>query len=418
MSALALRNVGKSYRRYARPRDRVVEKLMPWAGRRHENIWVLRNIDVSVQSGESIAIIGPNGAGKSTLLKLVTGTTQPTEGSVETRGRIAAILELGIGFHPEFTGRQNVLIAGQLMGFSPEEVTGAIPDMEAFAEIGAYFDQPMRVYSSGMQVRLAFSVATAIRPDVLIVDEALSVGDAYFQHKCAARIRTFKQQGTTLLFVSHDPTAVKSLCDRALLLDRGVLAKDGAPDQVLDYYNAIIAKREADYSIREVEQLIGDRRATRSGDGRAMIESVDVLDAKRLSTRAIRSNSPATIRVTFKMRDPLKSMTVGFLIRDRLGNDIFGTNTHHLATAVPPLPAGRSFKCDFEIDNLALGCGHYSLSVALHEGDNHLVESHEWWDQAVVFQVLRADEPYRIGVANLPVRCVGIVPSDAPMAHY
>src|SRR6266550_1435559 len=247
MSALALRNVGKSYRRYARPRDRVVEKLMPWAGRRHENIWVLRNIDVSVQSGESIAIIGPNGAGKSTLLKLVTGTTQPTEGSVETRGRIAAILELGIGFHPEFTGRQNVLIAGQLMGFSPEEVTGAIPDMEAFAEIGAYFDQPMRVYSSGMQVRLAFSVATAIRPDVLIVDEALSVGDAYFQHKCAARIRTFKQQGTTLLFVSHDPTAVKSLCDRALLLDRGVLAKDGAPDQVLDYYNAIIAKREADY---------------------------------------------------------------------------------------------------------------------------------------------------------------------------
>ena len=418
MPAVALRNVGKSYRRYARPRDRLVEKLMPWAGRRHENVWVLRNIDVSVQSGESIAIIGPNGAGKSTLLKLVTGTTQPTEGSVEIRGRVAAILELGIGFHPEFTGRQNVLIAGQLMGFSPDEVTEAIPDMEAFAEIGAYFDQPMRVYSSGMQVRLAFSVATAIRPDVLIVDEALSVGDAYFQHKCAARIRTFKQHGTTLLFVSHDPTAVKSLCDRALLLDRGVLAKDGAPDQVLDYYNAIIAKREADYSIREVEQLVGDRRSTRSGNGRAMIESVDVLDATGRSTRAVRSNSPATVRVTFKMRDALKSMTVGFLIRDRLGNDIFGTNTHHLATAVPPLPAGRSFMCDFEIDSLALGYGHYSVSVALHEGDNHLVESHEWWDQAVVFQVLRADEPYRIGAANLPVRCIGIVPLDASVAHY
>jgi len=418
MLALALHNVGKAYRRYARPRDRLVEKLLPWADRRHEIVWVLRNIDISIESGESVAIIGQNGAGKSTLLKLVTGTAHPTEGRVEINGRIAAILELGIGFHPEFTGRQNVLIAGQLMGLSPEEVAGAIEEIERFAEIGAYFDQPIRVYSSGMQVRLAFSVATAIRPDILIVDEALSVGDAYFQHKCAARIKAFKQRGTTLLLVSHDPTAVKSLCDRALLLDRGMLAKDGAPDQVLDYYNAVIAKREADYEIREVEHLAGHRQSTRSGDGRATIESVDVLDAEGRSTRALRSNSAIRIQVTFEVRDALDSMTVGFLIRDRLGNDIFGTNTHHLATFVPPLPAGGRFQCVFEIDRLALGFGHYSISVALHDGDNHLVESHEWWDQAVVFQVLRGDEPLRIGVANLPVRSAGIVASDAQVERH
>ena len=168
---LSIRNLGKAYRRYAHQRDRVLEKLMPWQGPRHERTWVLRNVDLEVGQGECVGIIGQNGAGKSTLLKLVTGTTTPTEGEVQMSGRVAAILELGMGFHPEFSGRQNVLIAGQLLGLTDSEIAAAVPDIERFAEIGAYFDQPIRVYSSGMQVRLAFAVATAVRPDLLIVDE-------------------------------------------------------------------------------------------------------------------------------------------------------------------------------------------------------------------------------------------------------
>ncbi len=412
MPAVALSNVGKAYRRYAHPRDRLIEMFRPRRPR-HEKIWVLRNVDATIDSGESVAIVGQNGAGKSTLLKLITGVTTPTEGAIARVGRIAAILELGIGFHPEFTGRQNILIAGQLMGIGMEEMAQAMPSIAAFAEIGDYFDQPLRTYSSGMQLRLAFSVATAIRPDVLILDEALSVGDAYFQHKCAARIRTFRSQGTTLVFVSHDPVAVRTLCDRALLLHRGVLAKDGAPDQVLEYYNATIAKREAEYQIRSVESTLPGRPGTRSGDRKATVESVDLLNGSGASVRALQSNARARIRVTLAAHAPLESLTVGFLIRDRVGNDAFGTNTYHLNAAMASLAAGKRYRCEFAFDMLALGEGHYSIAIALHESDSHLIRNHDWWDRALVFQVLRANEPYRIGIANLPVASTGIRPLDS-----
>lgn len=407
MTALCLSNVGKAYRRYAHPRDRLAEWLLPGANR-HQEIWVLRNVDVQIDRGESVAIVGQNGAGKSTLLKLITGVAKPTEGAIARDGRISAILELGIGFHPEFTGRQNILIAGQLLGIGMEEMSEAVPSIAEFAEIGDYFDQPLRTYSSGMHVRLAFAVATAIRPDILVLDEALAVGDAYFQHKCAGRIRAFRERGTTLLFVSHDPVAIRTLCDRALLFDRGVLAKDGAPDQVLEYYNATIARREADYQIRVVEAASAGRPRTRSGDRKATIEAVDFVDGSSASVRALQSRASARIRVTFAVNAPIESLTVGFLIRDRVGNDVFGTNTHHLDRPTGSLIPGKRYRCEFDIAAVALGQGHYSIAVALHESDSHLVRNHDWWDQALVFQVLRADEPYRIGIANLPIECSGI----------
>jgi lipopolysaccharide transport system ATP-binding protein len=407
---LSIRNLGKAYRRYAHQRDRVLEKLLPWQGPRHERTWVLRNVDLEVAQGECVGIVGQNGAGKSTLLKLVTGTTTPTEGEVRLSGRVAAILELGMGFHPEFSGRQNVLIAGQLLGLGDDEIEAAVPDIQRFAEIGAYFDQPIRVYSSGMQMRLAFAVATAVRPDFLIVDEALSVGDAYFQHKSFARIKSFRDEGTTLLFVSHDPGAVKTLCDRAVLLDRGVVVRDGKPDDVLDYYNAIIAKREADYEIRDVEARLGETRTTRSGDRRATINGVELFDGAGRPARAFLSNAPMKLTVRFSTATTLPGITVGFLIRDRLGNDVFGTNTHHLEVPEQsPLPPGR-YECGFDIPRLSLGLGHYSMTIALHAADSHMAGNYDWWDQAVVFQVLRANEPLRIGVANLPVACAAIVP--------
>ena len=260
-----------------------------------------------------------------------------------------------------------------------------------------------------MQLRLAFSVATAIRPDVLVLDEALSIGDAYFQHKCAARIRAFRKQGTTLVFVSHDPMAVRSLCDRALLFDGGMIAKEGPPDLVLEYYNATIAKREADYEIRSVEPVSDGRSATRSGDRKATIESVDLLDDTGASVRAVLSNTRVRIRVTLAVHAPLDALTVGFLIRDRVGNDVFGTNTYHLDVPSVPLEIGKCYACEFALKALALGREN-SIAIALHESDNHLVRNHDWWDQALVFQVLRGHEAHRIGIANLPVSSTGLQP--------
>jgi len=245
MGTITVNNLDKGYKQYPTRWSRLLEWLDPRGKVHHTLHWVLRGISFQVRPGEAVGIIGINGAGKSTLLKMIVGTTRPTSGSVHITGRVAALLELGMGFHPDFTGRQNVFMAGQLLGYSVEDITRLMPEIEAFAEIGEYIDQPVRVYSSGMQVRLAFSVATAIRPDVLIVDEALSVGDAYFQHKSFARIREYRNQGTTLLLVSHDKASIQSLCDRAILLNAGKLEMEGEPEAVMDYYNALLADHKA-----------------------------------------------------------------------------------------------------------------------------------------------------------------------------
>jgi len=244
VKAITVANLGKAYKQYPTRWARLVEWVLPGKKARHTLKWVLQGINFTVQPGEAIGIVGINGAGKSTLLKMITGTTQPTTGSVHIPGRVAALLELGMGFHPEFTGRQNVFMAGQLLGYSVEEIDQLMHEIETFAEIGEYIDQPVRVYSSGMQMRLAFSVATAKRPDVLIVDEALSVGDTYFQHKSFDRIRQFNKQGITLLIVSHDKQAIQSVCDRAILLSDGRIAMEGEPEAVMDYYNAMLADHQ------------------------------------------------------------------------------------------------------------------------------------------------------------------------------
>ena len=241
MGSIIVNNLGKAYKQYPSKWSRLIEWVSPGSHKSHSLIWILEDISFSVKSGEAVGIIGVNGAGKSTLLKMICGTTRPTNGSVEVRGRIAALLELGMGFHPEFTGRQNVLMASQLLGIEKKEIQALMPEIEAFAEIGDYIDQPIRVYSSGMQVRLAFSVATAIRPDLLIIDEALSVGDAYFQHKSFERIRKYRKEGTTLLIVSHDKQAIQSICDKAVLLNNGKIELEGKPEAVMDYYNALLA---------------------------------------------------------------------------------------------------------------------------------------------------------------------------------
>ena len=396
---LSCENLGKAYRSFPRKWARLGNWLSwgrCWQPQIH---WALRQIRFSVNPGESLGIIGQNGAGKSTLLKVLSGTTQPNEGNYALRGRVSALLELGLGFHPDFTGRANALMAGRMMGLSKADSLALLPGIESFSELGPYMDRPVRVYSTGMQVRLAFSAATAVRPDILIVDEALAVGDAYFQHKCVRRIRQFREAGTTLLFVSHDPGAIKTLCQRALLLDRGRLIQDGPPDTVLDYYNALIAKKSLDEEIQQIESLEG-KTLTRSGSGVARIKAVEMTTAEGNIARAFRVGERAVIRCIAEINGSLKNPTVGLLIRDRLGNDIYGTNTHHLKIASGLWHAGEKLLTEFRLP-LNLGPANYSVSMAIHTLDTHLEENCDWVDQCLVFQVVPDDGAQFVGVAAL-----------------
>lgn len=399
---ILVNNMGKKYKRYPNRWTRLGEWFSFGKYRGHQATWVLRNLSFEVKDGESLGIIGVNGAGKSTLLKLLTRTSAPSEGNVEISGRVSALLELGMGFHQDFTGRVNALMTCQMMGYSSEEAHGLIEKIREFSELGDYLDQPVRVYSTGMQVRLAFSAATVTRPEILIVDEALSVGDAYFQHKCIRRIREYREQGTTLLFVSHDPGAVKSLCNRAILLDGGSIIKDGAPDSVLDYYNSVIARKKNDEEIHQVEGEEG-RVSTRSGNGNARITDVDITKVDGHSVRSFLVGEKVKLCCRAEFYKNMDNPTVGILLRDRMGNDVYGTNTSHLGQNDLSLQNGDSLEVTFSL-GLNIGPGNYSVCVAIHAGDSHLVENCDWWDQCLVFQVIAGEESSFVGVASLPAK--------------
>jgi len=387
---LSVQNLGKAFRSYRSEWRRFAR----WFGlpvTPCEEHWVLRNISFDIQPGEAIGIIGQNGAGKSTLLKMITGTLQPTEGQVQVNGRIAAILELGMGFNPELTGRQNVYHAAGLMGFSAEQTQQAMPDIEAFAEVGEYFDEPVRVYSSGMQMRVAFAVATAFRPEILIIDEALSVGDTYFQHKSFSRIREFQEQGTTLLIVSHDRNAIQSLCNRAILLESGNVIKDGSPEEVFDFYNALIAEKE--HSTVEVTKLADGKVQTTSGTGEARIEEIALYNSKGVVAETIEVGEQVELHIKAKVYQPIESIVLGYGIRDRLGQVMYGTNTWHTQQTIwSPKPGNEYvFKISFSAN---FGVGGYSVQLALVDRDTHLTANYDWRDLALVFNVINIGKVY------------------------
>jgi len=393
-------NISKRYKRYRNRWARLGEWVSGGRWTPYEARWVLRSVTFSVQSGEAVGVVGANGAGKSTLLKILAGTTQPTTGSVSLTGTVAALLELGLGFHPDFSGRQNAIIGCQMLGLGPAAIQSLLPAIVDFAELPDAFDEPLRSYSTGMQMRLAFSVATAVRPDVLIVDEALSVGDAYFQHKSMHRIRGFRTEGTTLLFVSHDMAAVKSLCDRAILLDHGVLLRSGTPDAVLDYYNALIAQREQDAGIEQTHA--GEGTVTRSGNGRARISSVELEDTAGRRREVFQVGETARLRIRVAFHADIERPTVGILLRDRLGNDVFGSNTYHLNVFEPLVRRGETLCATFTL-GLELGAGSYSVSIAVHTDRTHFQESFDWWDRALVFEMVPNASFHFIGSALLPI---------------
>lgn len=390
---LELNGIGKVYREYGSEWHRVLGWFGIKVGIPQEHR-TLNTINLSFHQGESVGIVGQNGAGKSTLLKIITGTLKPTEGSVRVHGRISAILELGMGFHPELTGRQNSYHACGLMGYKHEEIEGEMERIAAFAEIGEYFDQSVRTYSSGMQMRVAFAVATAFRPDILIVDEALSVGDTYFQHKCFERIREYQRLGTTLLLVSHDRASITSVCDRAVLIEKGEVLQDGDPESVMDYYNALIADKEG-LSLHQ-EVLEDGRVTTVSGTGEARTHRVSLINAQGERVENLEAGEKVTLRIEAQAYADIERLVLGYMIKDRMGQVLFGTNTDHLREVLLDVREGENIVYEFAFD-ANFGIGSYSVSTALVSSDTHLVNNYEWRDLALVFTVTNTTHPHFVG---------------------
>lgn len=398
---ISARGLSKAYKHYPSRWARLREWFVPH-GAGDARRWVLRDVTFDVSAGEAVGILGVNGAGKSTLLRILAGTTRPTMGTVSIHGRVSALLELGLGFHPDFTGRENALLAGQLIGIPADELKARYREIEAFAEIGDYFDQPLRTYSSGMAVRLAFSVATLTRPDVLIVDEALSVGDAFFQVKSFARIKQYRADGTTILLVSHDVGTIKSVCDRAILLSGGRIERDGGAVAVADYYSAVINNRLHECHI--VQDGPADLPVTRSGTREVEVVAVRLRGADGQERTLFRCGDPVCLEIELAVAVDVPKLVQGFLIRDRRGNDVYGTNTYHLDQVIPHPRAGSRFRLAFAFP-ANLGEDVYSVSVATVNSDVVLWRSFDWIENVARFRVVHGDEAYFVGCASLAASC-------------
>lgn len=392
---LSVSNISKSFKEYKSEWQRILS----WFGFNFKPIeehHILKHINFTVASGEAIGIVGQNGAGKSTLLKIIAGTLKPSKGSVHIDGRISAILELGMGFNPDLTGRQNSYHSMGMMGYTVPQIDAIIDELEEFAEIGEYFDEPLRTYSSGMQLRVAFGVATAYRPEILIVDEALSVGDAYFQHKSLARIKAFQEQGTALLLVSHDRGAIQAICDRAILLEKGAVIKDGNPEEVMDFYNALIAEKE-NSTVKQVVKEDG-KVETISGTGEVKIEDIGIYNNKNEKIEYISVGENVKFKAIVKVHEDIPRLVLGYMLKDRLGQPIFGTNTHHYNKVIENAKKGDRFEVVFSF-NMNLGIGSYSVAVAVHADDTHISSNYVWKDNALVFNVVNTSKEEFVGLS-------------------
>jgi ABC-type polysaccharide/polyol phosphate transport system ATPase subunit len=401
--AVELDAVSKAYRIYDHPRLRLLEALT--RGRRlyHSDFWALRDVTLRVDRGTTLGIIGMNGSGKSTLLQVVAGIVRPTQGRVAVQGRVASLLELGAGFNPEFTGRENVLMHGAVLGYGREEMTARLPAVEAFAEIGPFFDQPVKTYSSGMFVRLAFAGAIHVDPDVLLVDEALAVGDAVFQHRCIRRIREFQETGRTILFVSHDLAMVKAVCSRAVFLDAGRVQADGTPGEIAQLYHAHVAGLEARRrepaappslaaaagrpAVFRVDPAFDQRVGLfRHGTGTARIRNVEALDEAGHPIAAAEFDQPVTLRVHLEFHAEAPTSILGYYLRDKSGIDMVGTNTYDEGVPMPARRAGDTLVVDFR-QRWPLMAGSYSVTVALAY-NRDTPAYFDWIDNALVMDVL------------------------------
>lgn len=388
-----IQGLNKTFKLFHRPADRLKEAV---TGRvRHESYHALKDITFQVAPGEVLGVLGRNGAGKSTLLKLLTGVLMPDSGQINIDGRITGLLELGTGFNPELTGLQNITANGLMLGMSHEELDNCRQEIIEFSELGNYIQEPLRTYSSGMTMRLAFSIAIHAEPRCFLVDEALSVGDGYFQQKCMKRIREFKASGGSILFVSHDLNAVKMLCDRALVLEDGSVVFDGDADIAVNRYNRIMARQAEEEEGRHL-----DRQHGAYGTGEVAV-TAGSLAGRESQSATISSGEMLDIDLTLSAQQAVGDITLGLMVRDRFGQDIFGANSFQLGQALN-LEEGsvQRVRLSLQAD---IAPGKYTITVGLHSREHHLEACYWWYDSYLQFEVAGFKQHLFSGVCRLPL---------------
>jgi lipopolysaccharide transport system ATP-binding protein len=444
--AIVLNGISKCYDRFITPADRMVHLLFPrW--RNADKFWALQDINLEVPVGQTVGIIGRNGSGKSTLLQIVAGTMAPTSGQLKVNGRVSALLELGSGFNPEFTGRQNVFFNGRLLGLTFEEVQERFDEIAGFADIGDFLEYPVKTYSSGMSVRLAFSVAISVNPKILIVDEALAVGDARFQQKCMARIKRLRDSGVSILFVSHDSDAIKRLCDYGIVLEKGHVVNRGNPVHMANWYLSLITANfdlekqkemekaglelEAGYGETDPDALALDDdsklpdtevnqsedaadsaaefeiqpsenefRYLRHGDGSARVVKVVFRNSHGDATDHILLGEMGSLDVVIEFLSDVETHIVGFYLRDRLGTDIVGLNTYQEKLTAPQVKAGERLLYRFSL-RLDIRPGVYGITtgVAYSQFETRFMD---WIENVGVLRVTDPDPARMVFGAYLP----------------
>jgi len=375
--AISVQNVSKSYKMYRSPADRIKEFLHPGKKSFHQKFWALREISFNIEKGTTFGIVGQNGSGKSTLLQLISGIIKPTNGSVTVNGRISALLELGAGFHRDFSGRENVFMQGSLMGINREEMENILDSIQEFADIGNFIDQPVKTYSSGMYVRLAFATAVSIDPDILIIDEVLAVGDDMFRRRCFRRIEEFQEQGKTILFVSHSLPTVTSICKEAVLIDRGNLLQIGSPKKIVNAYSEILAEREIEYAKRmksnktiikeEVDERVDNCQSEhRFGTGEAEIKEFHIIDDKKQETNVLSIGQRYKFRTTIHFKKNVLKPDIGISIITLTGFEIYGICPTVANVPMDPVESNTTMMVEFDLIN-NLNPGAYSVNVSVAE---------------------------------------------------
>ncbi len=410
--AISVRNVTKIYKLYDKPIDRLKESLNPLHRNYHRDFYALRNISFQVKKGETVGIIGTNGSGKSTILKIITGVLTPTEGTAEVNGVISALLELGAGFNMDYTGIENIYMNGTMMGFSRKEMDEKLQDILEFADIGDFVYQPVKTYSSGMFVRLAFALAINVEPEILIVDEALSVGDVFFQAKCYRRMEEIRKSGTTILMVTHDMGSIIKYCDKVVLLNKGEFVAEGAPGRMVDLYKKILAGQmdSLKEELEEMNDFSGDKvledkefqkeqtaegglmrdkiavnaNRTEYGDGRAEIFDFGLEDQRGNLSNLILKGEMFTIREKIRFHAEIKAPIFTYTIKDKKGTSLTGTNTMYEGTDIKPVKRGDVYEIAFT-QKMTLQGGEYLLSMSCtgFEGEEHVVY-HRLYDVASI----------------------------------
>jgi lipopolysaccharide transport system ATP-binding protein len=418
VNAVEFQSVSKSYSIYDSPGDRLRELLAFNRLKFHKDFWALHDVSFEARRGETFCIVGENGSGKSTLLQMVAGILQPSQGSVAVNGRVSALLELGAGFNPEFTGRDNVYLNGSILGLTTKQIDQRYQDIEDFAEIGEFINQPVKTYSSGMVVRLAFAVAINVDPEILLVDEALAVGDIYFRQRCMRKVHDLRSRGITILFVSHAVGDVKAIGDRAMWLEHGRIMEIGETDLVVAKYMAAMVEKDSVYlTLKEVSggaRASGPVRAPevvehipnidhRYGDERAEVLGIAVLDAEGNPVQLLEPSQRITVRISVRARAEVAQPIVGFMMRNHLGIDFSGTNTAREGHGLPAMMPGDIYTVDFHLEMPELYPSSFSFSPAVADGTLVGYQMCDWIENAIAVQMGHS-EGQIYGFLRLPCR--------------